>query len=291
MGLYNPGSAGDYIVRLKVGAQELNIIGLDNNAVAGDVICGNPKDNNDCELVFTLGFPESANSYVKLVPVSSGGSAKVTVAKELTITEQIKEFALGNDKLRITRGNQNFDLTIRGATETFNIFYNYYEGWVGGQSSGAYIFRPTKQTSTEYSSIKKIYYADGATTAVVVLEGDKTLTRVSFSKTVDYVRNFGFMVETFVDSIPIGDKVGKEVTLNIKTRYNNGNKFFTDSMGLEEQTRILDYRPTWAYQVNEPTSGNYYPLNSFIRIQDSATNKTVAVLNDRSQGGSVLRPG
>lgn len=291
MSLYNPGSAGSYIVRLKVGAQELSIIGLDNNAVAGDVMCANPKDNNDCELVFNLGFSESANSYVKLVPVSSGGSAKVTVAKELTITEQIKEFALGNDKLRITRGNQNFDLTIRGATETFNIVYNYYEGWVGGQSSGAYIFRPTKQTSTEYSSIKKVYYADGATTAVVVLEGDRTLTRVSFSKTLDYVRNFGFMIETFVDSIPIGDKVGKEVTLNIKTRYNNGNKFFTDSMGLEEQTRILDYRPTWAYQVNEPTSGNYYPVNSFIRIQDSATNKTVAVLNDRSQGGSVLRPG
>ena len=81
------------------------------------------------------------------------------------------------------------------------------------------------------------------------------------------------------------------MTLNIKTKYNNSNTFFTDSMGLEEQTRILDYRPTWAYQVNEPTSGNYYPVNSFIRIQDSATNKSVTVINDRSQGGSALRSG
>jgi hypothetical protein len=151
----------------------------------------------------------------------------------LVITEQIKEFALGNDKLRITRGNQNFDLTIRGATETFNIAYNYYEGWVGGQSSGAYIFRPTKDTQAEYSAIKKIYYADGANTAAVILEGDKTLTKVYFSKTLDYVRNFGFLIETFIDSIPIADKVGKEVTLNLKTKYNNGKTFYTDSMGLE----------------------------------------------------------
>lgn len=225
------------------------------------------------------------------MPVGSGGSARVSVAKELTITEQIKDFTLGNDKLRITKGNQNFDLTLRGVNETFNIGYNYYEGWTGGQNSGAYIFRPKKDTPLEYSPIKKIYYVDGATTAVVVLEGDRTLTRVSFSKAVDYVRNFGFLIETLIDSIPISDGFGKEVTLNLKTKYNNGKTFYTDSMGLEEQTRVLDYRPTWAYQVNEPTSGNYYPINSHIKIQDSTTNKTVTVVTDRSQGGTVMRPG
>ena len=77
--------------------------------------------------MFSLDFSESSNSYVKLVPVGSGGSAKIQYPKELTIGEQIKEFALGSDKLRITRGNQNFDLTLNGATETFNIFYNYYQ--------------------------------------------------------------------------------------------------------------------------------------------------------------------
>jgi lysosomal alpha-mannosidase len=54
---------------------------------------------------------------------------------------------------------------------------------------------------------------------------------------------------------------------------------------------VLDYRPTWAYQVNEPTSGNYYPINSHIKIQDSTTNKTLTVVTDRSQGGTVMRPG
>ena len=59
------------------------------------------------------------------------------------------------------------------------------------------------------------------------------MTRVYFSKTPDYVRSFGFLVETQLDSIPISDNVGKEVTLNIKTNYENGRAFFTDSMGLE----------------------------------------------------------
>jgi hypothetical protein len=69
---------------------------------------------------------------------------------------------LGSDKVRITRGNQSFDLTLGGVTETFKIFYNYYEGWdKGGQHSGAYIFRPLSDTPKEYSPIKKIYYAEG----------------------------------------------------------------------------------------------------------------------------------
>lgn len=40
------------------------------------------------------------------------------------------------------------------------------------------------------------------------------------------------MVQTFVDSIPVDDEVGKEITLNIQTQYKNNNTFFTDSMGL-----------------------------------------------------------
>lgn len=62
-------------------------------------------------------------------------------------------------------------------------------------------------------------------------------------------------------------------------------------MGLEEQTRVLDFRPTWNYTINEPVSGNYYPVNSFIRIQDDSSKKSITLLNDRSQGGTVMRSG
>jgi len=81
------------------------------------------------------------------------------------------------------------------------------------------------------------------------------------------------------------------VTLNFQTKYANSNTFYTDSMGLEEQTRILNYRQSWKYEVNEPTAGNYYPINSFIKMKNSNNNRTVTILTDRSQGGSVINQG
>ena len=105
------------------------------------------------------------------------------------------------------------------------------------------------------------------------------------------VRSFGCLTETFIGSISVFDGRGKEVVLNVKTGYRNNKTFFTDSMGLEEQRRVLDFRPTWNYTVYEPVAGNYYSINSFIRIEDVSSNRSVAVLNDRSQGGSVLNDG
>ena len=155
-------------------------------------------------------FAQSANYYIKLIPIASGGSAKIVPVKELTVVEQIKEFTFGVDKVRITRGNQMIDLTIGGITESFKLAYNYYEGYDGaGQKSGAYIFRPISDTPKTYSTISKIYYADGVTTGMFILQGDKTFTRVYFSKALDYVKRFGFSVETYMDSIDIKDNKGK----------------------------------------------------------------------------------
>lgn len=134
------------------------------------MVCANLRDSSDCELLFNLDIGESSNAYVKLFAVSSGGSAKVVPVKELTVAEQIKEFTLGDDKVRFMRGNQSFILTLNGYNETFRIFYNYYEGWdEGGQHSGAYIFRPKLDTSKTYSTISKMHYADGLTTGIIVL--------------------------------------------------------------------------------------------------------------------------
>jgi len=41
---YNPGSKGNYQIRLKAPPQELNIVSVSNSAVVGDVICANLRD-------------------------------------------------------------------------------------------------------------------------------------------------------------------------------------------------------------------------------------------------------
>ncbi len=76
--------------------------------------------------------------------------------------------------------------------------YNYYESYQGnGQKSGAYIFRPsdaTINTPKKYSNIKTIHYAEGTVATVIVLEGDKTYTKMYFYKQPKYVDTYGFML-------------------------------------------------------------------------------------------------
>jgi len=38
-------------------------------------------------------------------------------------------------------------------------------------------------------------------------------------------------------------------------------------------------------------AGNYYPINSHIRIRDSQSGKNLTVLTDRSVGGGVINKG
>jgi lysosomal alpha-mannosidase len=54
------------------------------------------------------------------------------------------------------------------------------------------------------------------------------------------------------------------------------------------QERVLDKRPTWNFTTNEHISGNYYPINSAIAVIDPVTKVQFTVMNDRSQGGSVI---
>eukprot|EP01016_Furgasonia_blochmanni_P040297 TRINITY_DN5123_c0_g1_i6.p1 TRINITY_DN5123_c0_g1~~TRINITY_DN5123_c0_g1_i6.p1 ORF type:complete len:281 (+),score=95.72 TRINITY_DN5123_c0_g1_i6:916-1758(+) len=60
---------------------------------------------------------------------------------------------------------------------------------------------------------------------------------------------------------------------------------------MEMQKRVLNYRPTWNLQVNEPVAGNYYPINAAIQIKDAKTGVELTLLNDRSQGGSSIHNG
>ncbi|CAF4450868.1 unnamed protein product, partial [Adineta steineri] len=66
-------------------------------------------------------------------------------------------------------------------------------------------------------------------------------------------------------------------------------KYYTDANGREVLQRIRNYRPTYNYTITEPVSGNYYPVNSRIWINE--TNRQFTILTDRSEGGASLFDG
>ena len=87
------------------------------------------------------------------------------------------------------------------------------------------------------------------------------------------------------------DDIGKEVISRFTTDLQTNGLFYTDSNGRELLERKRNYRPTWNLDLTERQSGNYYPVTSRILIRDTVRQQEVAVLNDRSQGGSSLNDG
>lgn len=230
---------------------------------------------------------------MKLAGEAKSPTAKVVKLKELTVLDSAKEFKLaGSTSIKITKSSLKFDLNLGDRVESFFLNYNYYESYAaGGQKSGAYIFRPANDTAKKYSTVKAIHYAEGVENVVIALEGDRVNSKLYFSKKEGAVNEQGFEIESRVEAIPVTDKIGKEVTLNFASGLSNNKTFYTDSNGLEEQIRVVDYRPTWPLVVNEAVAGNYYPINSHIGIQDTDSKRKLTILTDRSQGGTVIKNG
>jgi len=92
-----------------------------------------------------------------------------------------------------------------------------------------------------------------------------------------------------VGPIPVDDGIGKEVIIRYSTNIQSSSRWYTDSNGKEMQLRVRDRRPTFNYSVGEPVASNYYPINALVVLSDSQ--HSLAVLPDRSHGGSSLRDG
>ncbi len=69
--------------------------------------------------------------------------------------------------------------------------------------------------------------------------------------------------------------MGKEIIIRYSSNINSAPKYYTHANGREVLERIRGHQPTWHYVVDEPISGNYYPINSRIFIRDSDRQMTI----------------
>jgi len=159
---------------------------------------------------------------------------------------------------------------------------------VKGQNSGAYIFRPSNPNEELHiiraTNVSKTKISDLVEEMSVKYEVPWIEQYIRLYKGKSYIE-----IEYKVGPIPIDDGIGKEVVTRYITDISNNGVFFTDSNGREFQKRVRSYRSTWNLNETEPISGNYYPINAAIFIEDKE--KSLGIVTDRSQGGSSLTDG
>ena len=172
--------------------------------------------------------------------------------------------------------------------------FGWYEGFAGKgssdqqRSSGAYIFRPKYQTPNLFRKPTLVVTVKGNLVQEIHQQFTPWISQV--------VRIYKGVNETefewLVGPIPIEDRKGKEIiSIFNAPEVQSSGKYYTDSNARQMIERLRNYRPTWKLNATEPTSGNYYPINSRIFIKDTNNLDQVTVLNDRSQGGGSLNDG
>ncbi|XP_050518488.1 lysosomal alpha-mannosidase [Diabrotica virgifera virgifera] len=174
-------------------------------------------------------------------------------------------------------------------------FYYYVsdDGNSSGVASGAYIFRPVAPGTANPVSpaqINKIFQKSGKVVDEVhqvwTSEEAEILQIIRHYKNESYIE-----FDWIIGNINITDNKGKEFIskYTINSNFNNNNVFYTDSNGRELIKRVKNKRSDYTYDPEvEPVSSNYYPVTSRIVIKDEDQDIEVAVLTDRSEGGSSL---
>jgi lysosomal alpha-mannosidase len=209
---------------------------------------------------------------------------------------ELQPFDFENEYIKYSfdkSGNLNQIVNIESGISTpLKQFFCFYQSMPGNnseyefQASGAYIFRPIKD-SCVYLSVRNYTVYQGKMFSEVHQVYNDWISQTI--RLYENTRHAEF--EWQVGPINIDDEIGKEVVVKFMTDLKSQSTFYTDANGREMLKRVRDYRPTWKLNQTEKTSGNYYPVNSRIFIRDEQANKQFTIVTDRSQGGSSIEDG
>ncbi|CAH1101503.1 unnamed protein product [Psylliodes chrysocephalus] len=205
-------------------------------------------------------------------------------------TFKSKAFKIGNNNLlaSVTLNGNNYGLTQN---------FKYYYSETGEHdhtdiASGAYLFRPTKEEPESLDNIEITYSING--NVVDEVHQRWTEDAVDILQIIRWYHDEDYLeFDWIVGNIDVKKvQQGKEIITKFTATddyFNNGNNFYTDSNGREMLKRTRNNRPDYSYNAFiEPVAGNYYPVTSKIVMKDENKDIEIAVLTDRSQGGSSL---
>uniref|UniRef100_A0A6P7FYF0 alpha-mannosidase n=1 Tax=Diabrotica virgifera virgifera TaxID=50390 RepID=A0A6P7FYF0_DIAVI len=187
------------------------------------------------------------------------------------------------------------NVTLNGISLALKQNFYYYISSTGMvekdySTSGAYVFTPTKDIPEELQNVEVIGSYNGNLVEEV---HQKWITNVSdiyqsirWYKTDNHIE-LDWLVGNINTKI---NYTGIEVISRFDVSdFDNQNVFYTDSNGRETIKRIKNQRADYFYNISwEPVSSNYYPVTSKIVIKDQEKHMQMAILTDRSQGGSSL---
>lgn len=244
--------------------------------------------NAQKEIVFRANIKALGVSVYLLVPSKQPTSNSAKEVKGIQITTETS-LKIKNLDVKFNSNGQISKLIKDNQAISFTNGFYYYEGANDDiRNSGAYIFRPRNEEANKVESenVESTLYLDDKYNLVQEVHQKFKESYIDQVIKLDPENEF-VEFEFVVGPIPVDDMIGKEIVARYSTDLNSKGIFYTDSNGRQLQQRQWNYRPTWDYQVNEPISGNYYPVNSRILINDKKQNLQMTILTDRSQGGSL----
>ncbi|KAI2807423.1 carbohydrate binding [Blomia tropicalis] len=252
--------------------------------------------NASHELVFDVNIPALGfvSYFIKRTNLKTENSA--IDATKLKITKPINlPFGGKSNDIDIDEHGKIKQISFDDRTFTLENDFFYYEGHTGNnkfsenRSSGAYIFRPKTDKPIRVGNlVQSILYSDNRRNLFEIHQRYDSFVH----QTIRLYPNKPFIeFDWYVESIPIDDKIGKEIVTRYSTNLINDKTFYTDANGRQILERKQNYRPTWNYTVFEPISSNYYPVNSRIFIRDQMEQTQFTILTDRTQGGTSLNNG
>ena len=305
--VYNPiARPVSVYVRVPVNSRSYKITGPDLKEVEGQIVTTTLETtrlrkafsagHSKYELIFQATAPSLGYSNYFIQKTSDKKSRRKIFKSKVRKARAADAIFIENDFLRMDFSPDTGRL-IRMSRKDEDLFLDidqqffWYNGSQGNpesrQTSGAYIFRPNR---TDPYPLTK-----GNKATIEIVKGPLVQeVRQTFGPFVSqiirlYQHEAYAEFEYTVGPIPVGDKLGKEIITRFDTKIQSNGKFYTDANGREIKERIRNHRDTWTLNVSEPVSGNYYPVNSRIFIND--TKSQLTILNDRSQGGSSIKDG